>query len=117
MVELPRKHSKPEWMAASPEGCEFRARRIPNQPRGDAGFWQEALLLRLAGGFGASDTADVGGWKTLRLVSAEPRAWTWLLAVRIEGKRIHLAQSFCPDSSLDRRMRPAVERALREETP
>lgn len=117
MVELPRKHSGREWMAASPEGCEFRARRIPNQPAGDAGFWQEALRLRLAGGFGVSDTATVGGWKTLRLVSAEPRAWTWLLAVRIEGKRIHLAQSFCPDSGLDRRMRPAVERALREEAP
>jgi len=117
MVELPRKHSKREWMAASPEGCEFRARRLPNQPRGDADFWQEALRLRLAGGFGSSDTATVGDWKTLRLTSADPRAWTWLLAVRIEGNRIHLAQSFCPDSSLDRQMRTAVERALSEEAP
>jgi len=117
MVELPLRDSKIEWMSASPEGCEFRARKLDNQPVGDANFWQEAIRLRLAGGFRTADTASVGTWKVLRLQSGDPGAWGWLLAVRIREDKLQLAQGFCPDSGLDRRMRPAFEKALREVAP
>ncbi|MEK7393451.1 MAG: DUF4349 domain-containing protein [Fibrobacterota bacterium] len=117
MVELPLRDSKLEWMAASPDGCEFRARALDNQPVGDADFWREALRLRLAGGFRSADTLSLGGWKALHLRSTDPGAWGWLLAVRIREDKLQLAQGFCPDSALDRRMRPAFEKALREVTP
>lgn len=117
MVALPHRTSRHEWRSVSPEGCEFRARRIPNQPAGDASFWREALRLRLAPSFRTADTLALGTWQVLRLQSPDPRAWSWWLAVRVHDDELHLAQAFCPDSSLERRQRPAFERILRQETP
>ena len=117
MVELPKRDSRDEWMASSPEGAEFRSRTLPNQPVGDNLFWREALRLRLGPGFRTFDTFDVGRWRVLRLVSAEPCAWVWWLAVDTNGDELHLAQGFYPDSALERRERPALEQALRQEAP
>lgn len=118
MVELPRRDSRREWMAASADGAEFRARRLPNVPRGDARFWREALRLRLAPGFASCDTLALGSWLALRLRADDPTGWTWWIAVQTRGKRLYLAQAFYPDSALEQAGRPALERALsREDRP
>ncbi|MCB9497356.1 MAG: DUF4349 domain-containing protein [Fibrobacteria bacterium] len=117
MVELPKTDSPREWRAASPDGTEFRARSLPNELRGDARFWREAIRLRLGPAFAVQDTFTVGPWQVLRLVSSEPRAWSWWLATSVEKDRLHLAQAYIPDSAQERRDRPALEDALRKERP
>jgi hypothetical protein len=103
---------KKRFLAESADGARIRAGRLDNEPEGSAGFWLDALQSRLAPEFAKAEVADVGDWKTLRLVDRSEEPYVYVLAVRVRGDALELVEVYYPSLGHEERYGAAVRAAL-----
>lgn len=117
-LELPvpdgmvRLDEKGPFVAESPDGARIWAWRAENPTEGDAAFWLEALEGRLGRDFASATTQTVGGWQVLRLVDRADPPYTWQVAVRVDGRWLHVVQVFTPSPESTQRHDAAIQAAL-----
>lgn len=109
MVRLERRGP---YVAEAADGARIWSHRVENAPEGDAAFWMEAISSRLSTDFASAAEETVGGWRTLRLVSRDDQPYTWLIAVRVEGRRLHLVQAWLPSEEAAQRHDAALRAVL-----
>ena len=109
---LVRIDERKTFVTESPDGTRFWATTLKNEPLGTAGFWLDAIEQRIAPEFASAERGEHGGWTTLRLVDRGDPAYAWWIAVRVDGKRLDLAQAFFPTIEQEGRYRDAVRAAL-----
>lgn len=86
---------------------------VPNDPRGDATFWHRAIAWELEGrGDRKLEVGSTGAWQWQLWQSREPRPWTWLLAVRVEGDNVWVYAAFLPDLAALKRHQAALQAGL-----
>jgi hypothetical protein len=109
MVALDLKRA---FVAESADGARVWAHRLDNAPEGDADFWLEALRARLAREFGKVTDETIGDWKVLTLVDRGDEPYTWMIAVRVTGRNLDLAQVWLPSAEHAARHTAAVRTML-----
>ena len=100
------------YVAESPDGARIWAWRTENTPEGDAAFWLEAMKGRLGRDFARADAEVIGGFKVLRLVDRTEQPYTWMVAVRVEGRWLHVVQVFTPTPEATGRHEAAIRAVL-----
>lgn len=100
------------FVAESADGARAWTHRVENEPEGDAAFWLAALEERLARDFAKSERLDIGAWRVLRLVDRSDAPYTWWIAVRVDGGKLHVAQALFPSAAHEERHGAAVRAAL-----
>ena len=86
---------------------------LPNDPHGDASFWHRAIAWELEGrGDRKIETGSTGPWQWQLWQSREPRPWTWLLAVRVDGESVWVYAAFLPDLAALKRHQAALQAGL-----
>ena len=91
MVQLPpRKH----FIAESADGARVWTGRLPNEPVGDGAWWAAAVVERLGREFASATTAQVGGFTVVTLVDRADRPYTWLIALRADGRHLDVVEAF-----------------------
>ena len=100
------------YVAESADGTRLWTHKVANTPVGDADFWRTTIQQRLSRDFGEVTEADHGAWKVLRLEDRSDEPYAWWIAVRVEGRRLHVAQAFFPDLEQEERYRAGLEALL-----
>jgi hypothetical protein len=101
------------YRAESPEGTRVRVGTTANTPRGDEGFWQKALLYHLGPRYRKAEALEQGAFRGALFTSKDARPYSYLVAVRAQGKLLYVFEAFFPDpEALERRL-PTVQEALR----
>lgn len=100
------------FVAESPDGARLWTHKLLNEPAGDAAFWLAALEERLAGDFATAERVEVGGLPGLRLVDRSDEPYTWVIALRTEGRHLHLVQVYYPGAEQEARHAEAVSAVL-----
>ncbi len=101
------------YRAESPEGTRVRIGTTANAPRGDEGFWQKALLYHLGPRYRKAEAVEQGAFRGALFTSKDAKPYSYLVAVRVQGKLLYVFEAFFPDAeALDRRL-PTVQGALR----
>ena len=101
------------FRAESPEGTRVRIGTTRNRPRGDARFWQEALVHALSPLYRSGDRMELGPATGVLLTSKEREPFSYLIAVVPRGRKLHVVEVFYPSPAALERRRAAVEAALR----
>jgi len=101
------------FVAESPDGARLWTGRLENEPRGDTGFWLDAITGRIAVEFADAETQSVGDFQVLRLVDrADPDGYRYLIGVRATGKTLDLVQIYYPTAAIEARYQEAVTASL-----
>jgi len=89
------------FLAENPGGTILRISTLDNDPRGDDAFWQNALLFHLKDYYLTAEPYDLHiGDDTLPAVdflSKDREPYRYLVAVKSDGKKLHLLEIFQPD--------------------
>jgi hypothetical protein len=109
LVKLDEKRS---FVTESPDGTRFWATRLDNEPVGTEAFWMEAVASRVAPEFATAERGEHGGWTTLRLVADADPVYVWWVAVRVDGKKLELAQAYFPTVEQEKRYADAIRASL-----
>ena len=96
-VDLKAEDSSTYWCSVSGDGSELWARRMENEPRGNATFWAEAIRLRLQEPFAKTEVLPVGTWMTVKMTSHGDCPYVWWVSVRILGGELQVSEAFFPD--------------------
>ncbi len=100
------------YRAESPEGTRVRVGTTDNSPRGDARFWQEALLSALAPLYRTAEPVRLGPATGVMLTSKDREPFFYLVAVVPRGRRLHVVEVFYPGRDAFDLRRPVVEKGL-----
>lgn len=103
---------KRPWGAESADGTRMWSTRLPNEPRGDAAFWIDAVKQRLERDFAKAERRQVGGWEFLRLESVSRPAYVWHIGVQTDGKFLELVEMYFPKAEQEGRYLKDIEAAL-----
>ena len=98
-------------VAESPDGSVLRSGKLRNEPRGSAQLWIEAVRLRLAPEFEDATVETVGAYEVLRMVGIED-GYRYLVALRVQGRRLHLVEAYFPSADHEARQSDAVRAVL-----
>lgn len=109
MVTLDLKRA---FVAESADGARVWTHRLDNAPEGDADFWLAAVQSRLGREFGEAKAEALGEWRILTLVDRAEEPYTWLIAVRVSGRSLDLAQAWLPSPEHAARHGAAVRAML-----
>ena len=110
MVQLTPKQ---QFIAESADGARLWSGRLPNEPVGNAAFWAKALQTRMAPEFASAEITDVGAFKVLTLVDRSDEPYTWVIAVKADGRQLHIVEAYFPTPTHATRYREAVLQTLR----
>ena len=98
------------YRAESPEGTRVRIGTTGNAPLGDEEFWQKALLFHLGPRYRRAETLEQGAFRGVLFTSKDARPYSYLVAVRVQGKLLYVFEAFFPDpEALGRRLAPVRE--------
>ncbi len=103
---------KRQFVAESADGARVWTHKLLNEPAGDADFWLAAVEERLGQDFATAERTTLGGLPALRLVDRSDEPYTWVIAVRPQGKHLHLVQVHYPSAEHEARHAPAIEAVL-----
>ncbi len=103
---------KARFIAESADGARIWSGRLPNEPVGDAAFWIGALQTRLAGDFASAEVRQLGGFTVLTLVDRADSPYTWVIAIRDVGRKLHVVEAYFPTPEQTARHQAAVEAVL-----
>lgn len=101
------------FVAESADGAVMWSGRIPNDPKGDTGYWAAAVRERLGPEFGGAELSQVGDFAVLRLL--EPGAdspYRYLVAVRAAGRWLDLVEVYYPGPDQEDRYGEGVRASL-----
>jgi hypothetical protein len=99
--------------AESAEGTRVRIGSTRNQPRGDARFWQDALVNALAPLYRGVERVELGRAVGVMLTSKDREPYGYLVAVVPAGRWLHVIEVFYPTPQEMEKRRAAVEVALK----
>ncbi len=100
------------FLAESADGTRLWTHRVVNTPVGDAAFWLDAIEGRLSRDFGDATQSTMGDWQVLRLEDRSDAPYAWWVAVRVQGRKLHVTQAFFPDLEQEARYRAGIEALL-----
>lgn len=93
------------FLAENPSGMVLRVSTLDNDPLGDDAFWQNALLFHLKDYYLTAEPYGLNiGDDTLPAVdfiSKDREPYRYLVAVKSDGKKLHLLEIFQPDGTQD----------------
>lgn len=94
------------FLAENPQGTVLRASTLENDPLGDDAFWQNALLFHLKDYYLTAEprVLKIGEDELLAVdfLSKDRDPYRYLVAVKTNGKKLHLVEIFQPDGEWDR---------------
>jgi Domain of unknown function (DUF4349) len=108
LVQLSRR----PFVAESADGARIWTTRLPNEPRGDAAWWLEAVRSRMERDFAKAELRSVGEWQLLRLVGPNEPAYRYLIGVRTDGKSLELVEVYFPTKDQEERYGKAIDAVL-----
>ncbi|HNC98274.1 MAG TPA: DUF4349 domain-containing protein [Myxococcota bacterium] len=108
LVQLSRR----PFVAESADGTRIWTTRLPNEPRGDAAWWLEAVRSRMERDFAKAELRSVGEWQLLRLVGPNEPAYRYLIGVRTDGKSLELVEVYFPTKEQEERYGKAIDAVL-----
>jgi hypothetical protein len=100
------------FRAESPEGTRVRVGTTANEPRGDGAFWSNALTHHLAPLYRTVEAVSLGQLEGVLLTSKDREPFSFLVAVKAEGRRLHVVEVFFPDPAALRTRLSEIEDAL-----
>ena len=100
------------FVAESAEGTRLRVGATDNEPRGDADYWQRALEYHLGPLYERVDPVTTGDFRGVLLESKDREPFHYLIAARVAGDQLIVAEAFFPDAAALQRRRGDFERAL-----
>ncbi len=100
------------FLAESPEGTQVRAGSVPNHPRGDAAFWQKALMVHLGGLYRSARPMEIGALRAVLFTSKDRTPYSYLVGVVSGAEDLLVVEVFFPDSDAVQRRLPGVRAAL-----
>ena len=100
------------FVAESADGARIWTTRLPNEPRGDAKWWLEAIQSRVERDFAKAELRTVGEWQLLRLVGPNAPAYRYLIGVRSDGKNLDLVEVYFPTEQQEERYGKAIDAVL-----
>ncbi len=102
------------WHARAADTAMIRAARLTNEPEGNTAFWSAAVSYELNGRgeikLGEGEEGAVH-WSVWRNRDVQPRVW--LVAVRVEGDKLLVAEGFFPTLPSWQRHKQAVFTAFK----
>jgi hypothetical protein len=100
--------------AEGPDGARIRATRIPNEPRGDAAFWLNALEERLKTGYTSASEVKLGSVSFIRVEGPgrEEARYRYLVGVYVVGKELEVVELYFPTPDSEARYKAALEEVL-----
>lgn len=104
------------YHAETAEGIRLRISTIANKPRGDAGFWQQALEYHLSPRFAKTVPEEYGGISGVVLTSKDVKPYIYIVGVKPDGRKLHIIEVFFPSAGLYSDHYEAVAESLREIT-
>ncbi|TFH06164.1 MAG: DUF4349 domain-containing protein [Spirochaetales bacterium] len=103
--------------AESADGVRIRIGGRPNNPVGDASFWQQALEYHLGPLYKSAEPVRIGDFMGVILVSKDPKPFSFLIAVVPRGQELIVAEVFFPDAAARSALEGPVFDMLREVHP
>ncbi len=103
---------KRRFVAESADGARIWSHRLLNEPSGDASFWLSAVQERMGKDFASAEQTTIGSYQALKLVDRSDEPYTWVIALRTEGKHLHLVQIYYPTAEHEARHEAAVQAVL-----
>jgi hypothetical protein len=101
------------WRAQSADTSVLRAGRVENDPRGDAGYWADAVDHEMDGRDEERVAAGESGpvvYRVFRDKDVQPR-W-YLVGLRVDGERLFVVEAFFPNEDAWKRHQENVVKAL-----
>lgn len=101
------------WRAQAADTTTLRIGRVPNEPRGDAEFWADAVLHEMDGRdeeLVEDGTAGLVTYRVFRNKDVQPR--TYLVGVHVRGDDLWVVEAFYPTEDAFQRHHRAVTEAL-----
>jgi len=89
--------------AEAADGTQIRAGAVTNEPRGDAAFWQRALLFNLSPLYRHAEPVEAGEYRGVLLESRDTRPFSYLILTQDRGNELVVVEVFFPEP-------PALER-------
>jgi hypothetical protein len=104
------------YHAETADGVRLRVSTIPNKPRGDGPFWQEALSFHLAPRFAEVMPREFGEIRGVLLTSKDPRPYYYVVGVKPDKRKLHVLEIFFPGEDVFEQHYPAAAEAVEELT-
>ena len=93
------------FAAENADGTTLFLSTLENNPRGDSGFWQQALSFHLSSYYEEAVPLTIAlgdsEFQGLRFTSKDRTPYAYTVAVLTEGKKLHVLEIFSPDASAD----------------
>lgn len=100
--------------AETADGVRLRIATVPNRPRGDGNFWQEALAYHLSPRFAQVTPEATGELSGVLLKSKDSKPYYYFVGVKTDKKKLHILELFIPDEQLLEAHYSSVVEALEE---
>ena len=101
------------WIAESPDGAKVWASQNELDPVGTSDLWIEAVKNRIAPEFAAAEVSTVGAFKVLRLLDEQSdTAYRYLVAVRVDGKKLQVIEAYFANAEQEKRYGAAVRASI-----
>lgn len=100
------------FVTESADGARLWASSRANNPQGDSAFWLAALRGRLESKFAEAATEEVGDFHVLRLQDPSPKAYRYVVAVRVVDDEVQLVEVYYPSPAHEERHRTAVRAVI-----
>lgn len=104
------------YHAETADGVRLRISTIPNKPRGDGPFWQEALSYHLAPRFAEAAPREFGETRGVLLTSKDLSPYYYVVGVKPDNRKLHVLEIFFPGEDVFEQHYPAVVKAVEELT-
>ena len=102
------------FSAESFDGVRLRLGAVANQPLGDAGFWQQALIHHLGPRYRRAESIAIGDFVGVSFTSKDARPFVFSVALQARAGWIYVAEAFFPDQATWEAHWQNVAEALRE---
>lgn len=99
---------KREFVAEAPDGSRIWSGKLDTEVDTDGGFWIAAVKERLAGDFATAEVSSMGSFAVLTLTSRTDTPYTWIIAVRPDGKRLEVVEAYLSSPKETERFLPAI---------
>lgn len=100
MIHLSKRRAY--WSAESGDKVVLRAGSIDNDPKGDSGFWVEAIRFRKKDDYRSIDISTHGDYQVLRMLSFDDNPRVYYLGVKVDDKALKLVETDFPSVELEK---------------
>ncbi len=106
----------PRFRAESPEGARVRIGGLPNEPKGDEAFWQQALYYHLGPLYRSAEKIVIGPFHGVLFESKDSKPYYYFAGVLLDAKedktgRLSVLELFFPDGEAKNKRREIIYEA------